>query len=487
VAWIAERKDVLSTFFGLASALAYVGYVRSPRAGRYALVLLLFALGLMAKPMLVTWPFVLLLLDVWPLKRFEPVMETQRGRGRRRAAPQEDTAARVRRAVLEKLPMLALSALASALTVWAQAAGGALKSTELHPLAARVPNALLAYVQYLRKTVWPTDLGVLYPFPQNFPAGEVAASAAVLAAVTVACVRLRRRHPYLLVGWLWYLGTLVPVIGIVQVGAHAYADRYTYIPLIGIFIAVVWGVGALLEDRRRLTVPAALLTLGVLALLAFTASRQVAVWQDSVSLYRHTLRVTEKNAVMHNNLGIALADRERYDEAIRVYEEGLAFPSNFVHTLSYNAGVAHTRKGQQREALALFEQALRIDPDYAEALYYKALALKELGQLDAARRALERVVELEPEEAEPHVKLGLVLGQLGRPAEAKRHFERALVLAPLDVDARINLAVAELKTGDTEAAIEQLERVLRQQPGHAGARRYLEAARARRSQGEPAR
>ena len=474
VVWISERKDVLCTVFALASAHAYVGYVRSPGAGRYLLVLLLFAAGLLAKPMLVTWPFVLLLLDVWPLRRFDPVGGASRGTRR----------ALLERALLEKVPLLVLAGVSSAVTVWAQRSSGALKSVELYPLGERLANALVSYVLYLRKSVWPTDLAVLYPYPESLPAWQVLGSAALLVLVTLGCVRLRRRHPHLIVGWLWYLGTLVPVIGIVQVGAQPYADRYTYIPLIGLFIAGVYSLGDALERSRRLLPGVAVLAGAALAVLSFVASRQVGVWHDSVSLYRHALRVTDGNAVIHNNLGIALVDQGRYDEAIHVYQDGLAFRSDFVHVLRYNAGIAQSRAGRHAEALVLFDQVLRIDPRHEEALFHKARALVALGRLEEAKRALERVVELAPEAAEPHLELGLVLGKLGAPAPAKHHFARVLEIQPLHADARINLAIAHLKTGDSQAAIREFEQVLRLRPGHEVAARYLEAARSQEKAAE---
>lgn len=232
-----------------------------------------------------------------------------------------------------------------------------------------------------------------------------------------------------------------------------------------------------LERNRRLLPGAALAGAAALFLLALTAARQVEVWQHSVSLYRHALRVTERNAVMHNNLGIALVDRGSYDEAVRVYQQGLEFRSYFSHVLRYNAGIAHSRAGRYAEALALFDEALRVDSGYPEARFHRARALAALGRLEEARQELERVVELTPEAAEPHVELGLVLGKLGASGAAKRRFARALELQPLHVDARINFAIALLKTGETEAAVRELEHVLRLRPDHSAALRYLETAR----------
>lgn len=471
VAWISSRKDLLSAGLAFAATHAYVGWVRSPRAGRYVAVLLLFGLGLMSKPMLVTWPFVLLLLDVWPLGRFE--IGGRHRRGDLRAA----RARAIRAALLEKTPLLALSGVAIALTLWAQRIGGGLKSTPLHPLDARIANALISYVAYLERTVWPTQLAVLYPFPQSIAPWHVFGSATVLAVVTGTCVGLRRRHPYALVGWLWFLGTLVPVIGLVQVGAQASADRYTYLPLVGIFVMGVVGLGRVVERRRDLRLMATAFTCVVLVLLGSLAARQVRLWEDSVTLYRHGLRATAPNAVLSNNLGIALGDAGRDLEAIRVYEEALAHRSLFVHVLHYNAGIALARTGRHSEALAHFDATLRLDPEHAEALYHRAGSLEALGRLEAARRDLERVVGLAPGRAEPQFELGLVLGKLGDLSGANRHLSRALEIQPRRVDARINLAVALLKSGEPRAAIRELETVLRIAPDHEAALGYLARAR----------
>lgn len=467
VAWIAQRKNVLSTFFAFASALAYVGYVHAPGVGRYAAAYALFAAGLFSKAMLVTWPFVLLLLDSWPLRRIEP------GQG--------GWPGSLRRVLVEKAPMLVLSVAVSGITLWAQHEGGALRSTDLVPLGARIANALVAYVAYLRMAVWPTGLAVLYPYPDGLPIAAAVGSAAILIAITALCVWQRRARPYLLVGWLWYLGTLVPVIGLVQVGAQSHADRYSYVPLVGIFVAVVWSAGDLVAARAWLRPVAAAAMVGVLGTLALLSARQVAVWKDSVTLYRHALEVTEGNPIMHNNLGIALVDQDRVDEAIGVYAAGLRLPSQIPHVLHYNAGIALAMRGRYTDALAAFEQVLRADPGHAEALYHRGRTLRALGRLGEARRDLERVVALAPGEADPLVELGLTLGQLGELDPARRRFEQALEIQPAHLDARINLAIAWLKSGDAAAAAAELERVLERSPGHPAALRYLEAARADRA------
>jgi hypothetical protein len=302
VAWVAERKDVLSTFFWLLTMWAYVWYVKRPGWGRYLLILVSFSLGLMAKPMLVTLPLVLLLLDYWPLGRLSL-------RGLAAAAPSSASGPRVvalKRLLWEKAPLFGLAILFSLVALYAQKEAGALWTGKTLPFAMRLANALVAYVSYLGKMWWPVHLAVLYPHPgPTLPLWQAVAAGLGLAALSCLAFWQSRRHPYLLVGWLWYLGTLVPVIGLVQVGRQAMADRYTYVPFIGVFIAVVWGLAAL---AARCRAPRFVLPVGAgvaLSALAVCTWVQVGYWRDSIFLYEHTLEVTRSNPVIQNNLGEA--------------------------------------------------------------------------------------------------------------------------------------------------------------------------------------
>ena len=299
VAWVAERKDVLSTLFWMISMMAYVRYARAPSLPKYLVVAAAFALGLAAKPMLVTLPFALLLLDVWPLGRW----------GARGA----------RFLLAEKLPLIALSAIFGAVTFAAQRSGGGIASAEVVPLGLRVSNALVSYVRYLGKTIWPRGLAIFYPHPlDTLPAWQVLGAALFLTAVTLTAVRQRRGHPYLLFGWLWYVGTLVPVIGLVQVGAQAMADRYTYVPAIGVFVAACWGVAALL-DRLMPRRPAAsrrwaaILGSAAVLLLAVATRAEAGFWRDSRTLFEHALAATKNNYTAHTGLGSALAAKGSVD------------------------------------------------------------------------------------------------------------------------------------------------------------------------------
>jgi len=374
VAWIAERKNLLSTLFWILTMGAYARYAERPAPGRYALVVVLFALGLMAKPMLVTLPFVLLLLDAWPLRRFS------------------------RRALLEKVPLVALSAASSVVTVLAQRAGSAVVSTVDIPMASRASNAVVSYVRYLALTVWPRGLSVLYPLPGSPEAPPIGAaalifSAALLVAVTVFTVRARRRAPFLLVGWLWYVGTLVPVIGIVQVGGQAMADRYAYVPLIGIFIAVAWSLpSALLAPPVR---PAALATVAVLAALGVATAARARVWHDPASLWRATLTTNPRSRTALINSGAQLIRLGRRDEAIARFRECLAIDP--AHPLAaLNLGAALAGMGREDEAVPHLRSAARAWPANAQAQLNLAWALEARGRRAEAARALRDAMAAAP-------------------------------------------------------------------------------------------
>ena len=339
VAWISERKDVLSTFFWLLAMLAYAAYVQRPNRWRYLAVAALFVLGLLAKPMVVTLPFALLLLDVWPLRR--------------------------RPALVEKLPLFAISAL-SCVTTWvAQARSGAVRGTQWLTIPVRVENALASYAVYLGKTVWPESLAALYPHPGyqagGIPGGQIALAVAVLVVVTAVAIRLRRSVPAVAVGWCWYLGTLVPVIGLVQVGQQSMADRYTYLPLIGIFFAVVWGLAALAARVRLGRIAAGAVASAAVMAFALTARHQAGYWRDSIALFDHAAHVTENNWLAWKNLGAALYESGRRPEALAAFqEEARIDPSD--PDAWFNLGMTYGELERHAESAAAFEQALRLDP-----------------------------------------------------------------------------------------------------------------------------
>ena len=404
VAWVAERKDVLSTLFWMLTLWAYVEYVRRPGLRRYWAVLLFFALGLMAKPMLVTLPFVLLLLDFWPLGRM--------GLGPNPAdgwALSRDGWATTVRLVWEKLPLLALTVMSSIVTLVVHRRGGAVISLGATPLNLRVANALVSYVAYIGQMLWPARLAVLYPYAQSLPGWWTAGAFLGLMAISVAVIRAGPRRPYLLVGWLWYLGTLVPVIGLIQVGDQARADRYTYIPLIGLFIVVAWGVPDLMVrwPFRRIALPAAA---GLVSLACVIAARgQLRYWQDSTTLWTHALAVTTGNTIVHNNLGVVLADQGKLEEAIAHYSEALRIKADSADAHN-NLGVALADQGKLEEAIAHYSEALRIQPDYADAHNNLGVALADQGKLDEAIAHFSEALRIKPDyiKARDNLRLTLV-------------------------------------------------------------------------------
>jgi Flp pilus assembly protein TadD len=439
VAWIAERKDVLSTLFWMLTMWAYVAYVRRPGRKRYVLVVALFGLGLMAKPMLVTLPFVLLLLDVWPLKRIE--LAGARGGGL--AAFREQGAA-LRQLVREKLPLFVLAAMSSVVTLLVQKHAGALAGLASEPLSLRLTNAAAAYLAYTGKMFWPVRLAAFYPLGKSIPVLQASLGCLLLAGVTLLAIRIRRRCPYVLVGWLWYVGTLIPVIGLVQVGEQSMADRYTYVPLIGLFLIAAWGAPELATGWRygRRALPAA----AVCVTLAFAAAAraQVRYWSGDAALWRHALNVTTDNDRAHFYLGSALLAQGKLDEAIQHYSEALRLKPQFVEAWN-NLGLALMMQGKLDEAVPCFAEALRLKPDNATAhKNLGALRLRQ-GRLDEAARHLAEAVRLRPNDAEAHYDLGVALMSQEKFDEAVQQFTAALRIRPDLVEAANNLKLALAK------------------------------------------
>jgi Flp pilus assembly protein TadD len=456
VAWIAERKDVLSTLFWMLTLLAYVRYVRQPRVTRYLAVFALLALGLMAKPMLVTLPFVLLLLDVWPLKRI---------------GPQTD-ATEVVRLLREKLPLLVLAGASGLITVLVQRKGGAVAPVDALPLTFRLQNALVSYVAYVGKMLWPVHLAAVYPYPRSIPTAWVAASAIALIAASVAALRAARRRPYLAVGWFWYLGTLVPVIGLVQVGSQAMADRYTYIPLVGLFLVVAWGVPDLLDrwpaGRRALPIAAAFVILGCLV----TARVQVQYWRDSQALWQHAVDVTTDNFIAQDGLGVAFATQGRGKEAIAHFAEAVRANPNYPYAHN-NLGIELRKQRRLEEAVVQEAEAVRLKPDFAEGHNSLGNALADEGRLDEAVSHYAEAVRLKPDYIDAHRDLAVALGKLGRFEESAMHFAEVVRLQPGSANARINLAIALASQGRFKDAAAEATEALRLEPGNQTARVLL--------------
>jgi tetratricopeptide (TPR) repeat protein len=459
VAWIAERKDVLAGLFFVATIGTYASYARrSFSAPRYLAVVLCFALGLMAKPMLVTLPCVLLLLDYWPLGRFTWGEKTP-GRWP------------MTRLLLEKLPFLALTAVSIGLTLWAQQS--AIWAWEKLPLLQRLGNATVAYSTYLSKLAWPSNLAMLYGHvkEQSSSGAAVAGSLAFLIAISVITVVLRRSHPYLMVGWLWYLGMLVPVIGIVQVGVQTMADRYTYLPQIGVGIALAWSAMAALRAVPYGRVVGGITAGALLTALAVCACRQTHTWQNSETLWKHAIVCNPRNFRAHCLLGGFLVAKGRTAEAISHYQAALRLYPEY--TLAYcRLGEALLDSGRTAEAVDQFQQALRIEPDRFEAHYRLGLVSVQSGHTAEAVDHFQRALRIAPpsvEAAETHVRLGDVLIGLGRFAEAVEHCRTALEMQPNYAEAHFHLARALFNSHHAGEAIEHYQQAVRLKPDYAAA------------------
>jgi protein O-mannosyl-transferase len=463
VAWIAERKDVLSACFGLLSIYFYARYAAPGRVDRksqianYLLSLLCLALGLMSKAMLLTWPFVLLLLDYWPLNR---------GAGR------EAWGSRWRQLVWEKVPFFALTAAVGIVTFAVQKRGGALDVGETLSLGARAGNALVSYCRYLGKLCWPTGLEVFYPHPGLWPLAAVLLAGGLLTGLTALVVWQRRRHPFLLVGWLWFVGTLVPVIQLIQTGSHAMADRYTYLPSLGLLILMVWGGYELTRGwRNQVALLAATGTVTCL-LCAALARHQLGYWQDSETLFRHALAVSENNFIAHNNLAVALVEKGRIDEAIPHYQAAIRLEPGWVDG-QYNLGVALENKGLVDEAIRQYQAVIRLKSDYAPAYNNLGNLLEGKGETGAAVGQYQAALRLKPDYTKAHYNLGSAFYNQGRVDDAVREYQEAIRLNPDDAEARDNLGIALAKQGRMDEAIAEFQAAVRLRPDDVRARDNL--------------
>lgn len=442
VAWVSERKGLLCTFFWLLALWAYAWYVRRPRWTRYLLVVICFILGLMAKPMVVTLPCVLLLLDYWPLRR--PAGD--RGPG------QPAGRYRFLTLVVEKLPLFALALGFSLVAVFAESQAGALTGLDSLPFDARLRNALWSYACYLQNAVWPEDLAVHYPHPlRSLSSAQVAAAFALLLGVTLSVLTVRRQAPYLTVGWFWFLGTLVPVIGLIQVGAHAMADRYAYVPVIGLFLMAAWGLADLAERYRVPAWVVASAAAPPLCLCLALTVAQVHWWQNSFTLWYHALRVTRNNHVAHDGLGSALWRAERYEEAAQQYLAALALKPKYARS-HHHLGLTRFSQGRYEEADQHYAAALRLDPRHVDAHNNRGVALIALGRIEAGIKHYEAAIRLDPECLNAQNNLGSALLSLGRVAEAVATYRAAVQVLPDVAGLRYHLADALRKLGHHDEA-----------------------------------
>ncbi|MGA2782101.1 MAG: tetratricopeptide repeat protein [Smithella sp.] len=390
VAWAAERKDVLSMFFGLASIYAYACYAESYKLSKYFLCLILFALSLMAKPMLVTLPFVLLLLDYWPLgrwKKIDPLIEKEI------SAPVKNRGHLIGRLLWEKSPFIFLTIISSIVTLWAQSKVGSITYMEHLPVSTRFLNAIISYVSYLGKTFWPVDLAVFYPYEHSFPFWQVLVSCFILIGITILVIYAIKKLPFLFVGWFWYLGTLIPVIGLVQVGSQAMADRYTYLPSIGIAIMLVWGIPLLfprVDIRKNILFPAGIAVLAIMTVLTW---KQCGYWKNDIELFSHASQVKKDNELAHTILAFALLKEGRNDEAMDHYNKAIRIRPDYADDYN-NRGVAYDKLGQHQRAIENYNEAIRLKPDYAEAYYNKGTIYGKYGQYQRAIDDFNKAISL---------------------------------------------------------------------------------------------
>jgi tetratricopeptide (TPR) repeat protein len=460
VAWISERKDVLCTFFEMLTLLLYIRYTERRGAWRYAWMALSYACALMAKPMAVTFPFVLLLMDVWPLRRIGRPFDSSRLRG----------------LLLEKTPLLAMAALGSVLTFAAQRTFGAVVALTLFPFPVRAASAAVAYAQYLVKAVWPAGLGVLYPAQQPTVASTLCA-VLVLGCITAAAILLFRLRPYILVGWLWYLGMLVPVIGLVQVGVQAMADRYTYLPLVGVSIALVWLIADSVTSRPA-AIACTALAAGWLLVLAVVAHRQAGYWKNSRALFEQTLAVTSKNYIIENNLGVVLNREGDANSAIALFRRAIADYSDFADARA-NLGHALMISGKFEEAEPLLRDAERLSPQMAMPQADLGVLLAAGGKWEDARREMEIALRNSPGDADLQSNLCYVLQRLGQFDEAIASCAASLRTKPDFAEAHFNLGTALAATGRKSEAAAEFSRVLAAHPDRKDARAALEALNSR--------
>jgi Tfp pilus assembly protein PilF len=437
VAWIAERKDVLSTLFWLLTILAYVRYVDKPSWTRYTFTLIAFALGLMSKPMLVTLPFILLLLDYWPLDRF--------------SNPQSA----IRSLIFEKVPFVFLAAVSCVITFLAQRAAGAIVSIDVLSFKDRLALAFLSYARYIGKLFWPQNLAAFYPPDvRTVQFWQVAVCILLFTVITVLVIRFGRNHRFLPVGWFWFVGKLVPVIGLVPVGAAAYADRYTYIPYIGLFIMLAWGLPRLLFSWPYRKFALALSAPLVLMALGTAAYQQASFWKNDITLFSHAVEVTRDNALAYYNLGTAFFDVGRYQDAAESFKQAVRIKPDYTDA-HYNLGLSYTGLGSNQDAVESYMKAIKIKPELADAYNNIGMSFYNLGRVDDAIESWKQAVRVKPDFVDVYSNLGAAFYKIGRYQEAIESLKQAIKIKPDFADAHSNLGFVYLAAGDKIAALEE--------------------------------
>jgi protein O-mannosyl-transferase len=489
VAWVAERKNILSALFWFLTLWAYVRYTEKSDIKRYCLIIFCFTLGLMSKPMLVTLPFVLLLLDYWPLGRWR--LKETTATSPTTQTPNETQRLGALQLIGEKIPLL-LFVLGSCLTtIKFQESGGALESLHYNSLSSRITNALVSYLEYIKHMLWPRELSVFYPHPLDaLPLWKGVLCGIALVGITIWVVKKIRLAPYLAVGWFWYLGTLVPVIGLVQVGEQAMADRYTYIPLIGLFIAVAWGVPELLVGWRHRNRALVIATVLLIPVLMASTWQQTRHWKNSAILFKHALAVTDTKypsfVIVHNNLGIALSRQMQFQEAIASFEEAIKLQPNYAEAHN-NLASTLSDQGKPKEALLHFKEALKLKPHYAEAHNNLANTLSKMMDFEMAVAHYKEAIRLQPDYSGAHFNLGGALSKQKEFDKAIAHFKEAIKFQPKFTRAHNNLGSALFQRGNFKESIAHFETAIALDPGYVEAHNNLGSALGQRGQFKEAR
>jgi tetratricopeptide (TPR) repeat protein len=488
VAWAAERKDVLSMFFGMAALFAYAFYAESYKLSKYCICLILFVLSLMSKPMLVTLPFILLLLDYWPLGRWQKAL----------SASPESRYNLAGRLVCEKVPFILLTIASCIATVWAQNKGGSVASLERLQFLERLSNAIFSYIVYLGKIFWPVNLAVFYPFEHSLPLWEILISGIIVILITLAVLYYIKKLPFLFVGWFWYLGTLIPVIGLVQVGGQMMADRYTYLPSIGVSVMLAWGIPLLFkhEDaRKKILFPVAISLLIIISILTW---EQCGYWKNSDNLFNHALRLTKNNYIAHNNLGLSLLAEGKnkdaighFNKALSLYKEhaaefynnrGLAYANLGQYQLSIkdyneairlktdlvaaynNRGLTYIKLGRYQQAVEDYNEVIRLKPDYAYAYYFREIACANLGQHLSTIEDYNKIIRLKPDYADAYSNRGMIYGKQGQYKLAIEDFNNVIRLKPDDANAYSNRGFTYANLGQYQRAIEDYNEAIHLKP-----------------------
>jgi len=465
VAWVAERKDVLSGLFWIITIFFYVNYTERRNLHWYLLALFSFLVGLMCKPMLVTLPVIMLLLDFWPLERHHF----------RKEGGTVGQAEKLSLLMREKIPFFFAALLSGIITIYAQHAGGATQSLVVVPLVLRMQNALVGYVKYIGKTLWPHDLAAFYPYAFSIPLWQTAIALLILLVISAAVIRLLNQKPYLALGWFWFIITLLPVIGLIQVGNQSMADRYSYIPLIGLFIMVGWGIPDLMRSVPQGKLILAAASMAVIVASSLLTWKQVGYWRDDLALSRHSLAVTTGNDFMHNVLGMALYRKGEPDSAINEFVKALLInPTNYI--AHNNLGMVLEKKGDLYGAIQHYHDSLKINPLDDVAHTNLGIIFAQKGDMNAAINEFKKVVQNNPNSIKGISNLAMALDDKGDLDEAIREYRKVVAINPGDIDAHNNMALIFLRREELDTAITELREVLTIDPNHSTARDNLRTA-----------